>query len=148
MNSDGDFFIGNTKYSASSGKQQTFDIPIPTIAGQDPSRLSVVFDEVIVKERILVEGGSSNQILSQFDGPVTFNGKVIFNEELKLEDNLIIGGESLSKNSTQSDSCTTGAIITLGGIGVAKNVNICGDLNVAGVSTFNGTVRLILDLFC
>ena len=140
MNSDGDFFIGNTKYSASSGKQQTFDIPIPTIAGQDPSRLSVVFDEVIVKERILVEGGTSNQILSQFDGPVTFNGKVIFNEELKLEDNLIIGGEIISKNETQSDSCTTGAIRTLGGIGVAKNVNICGDLNVAGVSTFNGKV--------
>ena len=147
MNSDGDFFIGNTKYSASSGKQQTFDIPIPTIAGQDPSRLSVVFDEVIVKERILVEGGSSNQILSQFDGPVTFNGKVIFNEELKLEDNLIIGGEIISKNETQSDSCTTGAIRTLGGIGVAKNVNICGDLNVAGISTFNGGVQINTGLF-
>jgi hypothetical protein len=140
MNSDGDFFIGNTKYSASSGKQQTFDIPIPTITGQDPSRLSVVFDEVIVKERILVEGGSSNQILSQFDGPVTFNENVIINDELKLTDNLVTTGIIESKNSTQSDSCTTGAIITQGGLGVQKNVNICGDLNVAGVSTFNGTV--------
>ena len=140
MNSDGDFFIGNTKYSASSGKQQTFDIPIPTITGQDPSRLSVVFDEVIVKERILVEGGSSNQILSQFDGPVTFNENVIINDELKLTDNLVITGIIESKNDTQSDSCTTGAIKTLGGLGVQKNVNICGDLNVAGVSTFNGKV--------
>jgi hypothetical protein len=147
MNSDGDFFIGNTKYSASSGKQQTFDIPIPTVAGQDPSRLSVVFDEVIVKERILVEGGSSNQILSQFDGPVTFNGKVIFNDELKLEDNFVIGGEIISKNETQSNSCTTGAIRTLGGLGVSKNVNICGDLNVAGISTFNGGVQINTGLF-
>ena len=147
MNSDGDFFIGNTKYSASSGKQQTFDIPIPTVAGQDPSRLSVVFDEVIVKERILVEGGSSNQILSQFDGPVTFNGRVIFNNELKLEDNFVIGGQIISKNETQSDSCTTGAIRTLGGLGVGKNVNICGDLNVAGISTFNGGVQINTGLF-
>ena len=37
MNSDGDFFIGNTKYSASTGTQQTFDIPVSTITGQDPS---------------------------------------------------------------------------------------------------------------
>ena len=140
MNSDGDFFIGNTKYSASSGKQQTFDIPIPTVTGQDPSRLSVVFDEVIVKERILVEGGKSNQILSQFDGPVTFNENVVINDELKLTDNLVTTGLIESKNDTQSDSCTTGAIVTQGGLGVQKNVNICGDLNVSGISTFNGTV--------
>ena len=140
MNSDGDFFIGNTKYSASSGTQQTFDIPISTITGQDPSRLSVVFDEVIVKERILVEGGKSNQILSQFDGPVTFNENVVINDELKLTDNLVTTGLIVSKNDTQSDSCTTGAIVTQGGLGVQKNVNICGDLNVSGITTFNGTV--------
>ena len=146
MNSNGDFFIGNTKYSASSGKQQTFDIPIPTITGQDPSRLSVVFDEVIVKERILVEGGTSNQILSQFDGPVTFNENVIINDELKLTDNLVITGIIESKNTTESESCTTGAIVTQGGVGVQKNVHICGDLDVGrnfsvtGISTFEGTV--------
>ncbi len=147
MNSDGDFFIGNTKYSASSGKQQTFDIPIPTITGQDPSRLSVVFDEVIVKERILVEGGSSNQILSQFDGPVTFNENVIINDELKLTDNLILTGRLISKNDTQSTSCTTGAIVTQGGIGVQKNVNICGDLGVGGTARFTGGVQFNSGLF-
>jgi cytoskeletal protein CcmA (bactofilin family) len=147
MNSDGDFFIGNTKYSASSGKQQTFDIPIPTVTGQDPSRLSVVFDEVIVKERILVEGGSSNQILSQFDGPVTFNENVIINDELKLTDNLIITGLIESKNDTQSTSCTTGAITTQGGLGVEKNVNICGDLGVGGTARFTGGVQFNSGLF-
>ena len=84
MDSDGDFYIGNTKYSAQSGEQKTFDVPTPTITGEDPSRLSVVFDEVIVKERILVEGGKSNQILSQFDGPVTFTGDVRFGKTLVL----------------------------------------------------------------
>ena len=76
MNDKGDFYIGNTKISSSSGQQTTFDIPIPTITGEDPNRLSIVADEVIVKERLLVEGGVSKQILSQFDGPVTFNENV------------------------------------------------------------------------
>ena len=147
MNSDGDFFIGNTKYSASSGKQQTFDIPIPTVTGEDPTRLSVVFDEVIVKERILVEGGVSNQILSQFDGPVTFNEVVIINNELKITDNLIVTGIIDSDNDTQSTSCTTGAITTKGGLGVEKNVNICGDLGVGGTARFTGGVQFNSGLF-
>jgi hypothetical protein len=65
-------FNGNTKTSASSGQIVSYDIPKPTITGQDPSRLSVVFDEVTIKERLVVEGGNSNTVLSQFGGPVTF----------------------------------------------------------------------------
>ena len=106
MNSDGDFFIGNTKYSSQSGEQTTFDIPTPTITGEDPNRLSVVFDEVIVKERILVEGGNSGQILSQFDGPVTFNGDVRMNKQLILNNNLRVTGTVDFRNTTDSTSCT------------------------------------------
>ena len=76
MNDKGDFYIGNTKIASASGQQTTFDIPIPTVTGEDPNRLSIVADEVVVKERLLVEGGTSKQILSQFDGPVTFNENV------------------------------------------------------------------------
>ena len=76
MNDQGDFYIGNTKISSDSGEQVTFDIPVPTVTGEDPSTLSVVFDEVIIKNRLLVEGGPTQQILSQFNGPVTFNGNV------------------------------------------------------------------------
>ena len=71
MNNRGDFFIGNKRVSSTTGQERTFDAPIPTVTGEDPARLSVIFDEVIAKERILVEGGKSNEILSQFDGPVT-----------------------------------------------------------------------------
>jgi len=140
MNSDGDFFIGNTKYSSVSGEQTTFDIPIPTVTGQDPSRLSAVFDEIIVKERILVEGGKSKQILSQFDGPVTFNENVIVNDEFKLNGDLITTGLIIQKNVTESISPTTGSITTKGGLGVAKNVNIGGNLNITGITTFNNQV--------
>jgi hypothetical protein len=141
MNSNGDFFIGNTKYSASSGTQTTFDIPIPTITGQNPSRLSVAFDEVVVKERILVEGGKSKQILSQFDGPVTFNQNIIVNnDQTKINGQLISSNIVKLNEQTDSTSTTTGSVVSKGGFGIAKSVNIGGNLNVTGVTTFNGDV--------
>ena len=82
MNNRGDFFIGNKRVSSTTGQERTFDAPIPTVTGEDPARLSVIFDEVICKERILVEGGKSNEILSQFDGPVIFNNNVKMNKDL------------------------------------------------------------------
>ena len=125
MNDKGDFYIGNTKISSASGEQITFDIPIPTVTGEDPNRSSVVFDEVIVKERLLVEGGSSGQILSQFDGPVTFNGTVRLNEKLTLEAHLDAKTIKV-RDETNSTSCTLGALTVKGGVGIAKSVHICG----------------------
>jgi hypothetical protein len=129
MNDKGDFYIGNTKISSASGEQITFDIPIPTVTGEDPNRSSVVFDEVIVKERLLVEGGSSGQILSQFDGPVTFNGTVRLNEKLTLEAHLDAKTIKV-RDETDSTSCTIGALTVKGGVGIAKKVNICGDTKI------------------
>ena len=129
MNDKGDFYNGNTKISSASGEQVTFDIPIPTVTGEDPNRSSVVFDEVIVKERLLVEGGSSGQILSQFDGPVTFNGTVRLNKKLTLEAHL--DAQTIKvRDDTDSTSCTTGALQVKGGVGIAKKVNICGDTKI------------------
>jgi hypothetical protein len=85
MNNNGDSFIGNRKTSSSTGEEVTFDNPIPTITGEDPSRLSAVFDEVTVKERLVVEGGNSGTVLSQFDGPVTFNKEVKFNDSVNVK---------------------------------------------------------------
>ena len=143
MDSDGDFYIGNTKYSAQSGEQKTFDVPTPTVTGEDPNRLSVVFDEVIVKERILVEGGKSKQILSQFDGPVTYNGAVRMNERLVLNDKLKIG------NTDDATSCNdaNAALRVLGGVAIGKRLFVCedidtnGGLDVTGISTFGGKIN-------
>jgi hypothetical protein len=63
MNNNGDFFSGNTKTSSSSGEVTSYDIPTPTVTGEDPAKSSVVYDEVTVKERLLVEGGDSGTIL-------------------------------------------------------------------------------------
>ena len=87
MNNRGDFFIGNKRVSSATGQERTFDAPIPSVTGEDPSRLSVIFDEVVCKERIIVEGGKSSKILSQFDGPVTFNGNVKINANLHVTGN-------------------------------------------------------------
>jgi hypothetical protein len=131
MNNRGDFFIGNQKKTATTGQEVTFDTPVPTVTGEDPSRLSVVFDEVTVKERLVVEGGNSNTVLSQFDGPVTFNKEINFNDNINLR--------ALTKiiDDTQSTNTKTGSLITKGGVGIEKNLNVGGTLSITGVSTFS-----------
>ena len=143
MNDKGDFYIGNTKIASASGQQTTFDIPIPTITGEDPNRLSLVADEVIVKERLLVEGGTSKQILSQFDGPVTFNENVrLANENKRLdvtgEIKVASTGNIRVHNETNATSTTTGSIVTLGGVGIGKDIQIGGNIVGDGASNLSG----------
>ena len=116
MNNDGDFFIGNKKINSSTGKEKIFDIPTPTITGEDLSNLSVVFDEVIVKQRLVVEGGNSGTVLSQFDGPTKFNKEVKVGAETTLD------GKVKVTNTTDSTSVSIGALVVDGGVGVGKTI--------------------------
>jgi hypothetical protein len=127
MNNDGDFFIGNKRVTSATGEEKTFDAPVPTVTGEDPSRLSSIFDEITIKERLKVEGGKSKQILSQFDGPVTFNNDV-----------KVIGNNLEINNDIESVDETTGALIVSGGVGIAKSVNIGEGITVNGSSEFAG----------
>ena len=131
INSNGDVFNGNTKTSASSGEILSYDIPNPTITGEDPNRLSVVFDEVTIKERLVVEGGNSNTVLSQFNGPVTFS------EEVKIKNATNITGQLKLVNPTQSTTTATGALVVSGGVGIAQNLNVGGTLNCSTVQFGN-----------
>ena len=157
MDSDGDFYIGNTKYSAQSGEQKTFDVPTPTVTGEDPNRLSVVFDEIVVKERILVEGGKSKQILSQFDGPVTFTGNVRLAKALILNgvpSSLRTAGSVDIKSQSDANNCTDqdAALRVAGGVAIGKRLFVCkdidtnGGLDVAGISTFNSKMNVNADI--
>ncbi len=142
MNSDGDFFIGNTKYSSASGTQKTFDIPTPTVTAEDPSRTSVIFDELRVKERLLVEGGNSGTVLSQFDGPVTFNN------EIKVNNTASINAQLKVISTTQSTNKDTGCVVIEGGMGIEKNLNVGGNVGINGTLTvtqnasFNANVSI------
>jgi hypothetical protein len=134
MNNNGDSFIGNRKTSSATGEEITFDNPIPTVTGEDPSRLSVIFDEVTVKERLVVEGGNSGNVLSQFDGPVTFN------KEIKVNANVNIKLQLKLSNQQDSTSTANGALVVSGGAGIAKNLNVGGTLNVTGATTLSSTL--------
>jgi microcystin-dependent protein len=138
MNNNGDLFNGNTKTSSQSGEIISYDIPQPTVTGEDPSKLSAVFDEVTIKEKLLVEGGSSGTVLSQFDGPVTFN------KQIRAKDNVTFSSivKISDENSTQSNSATTGALVVNGGVGIGKNLYVGGTLGVTGASSLQGGVTI------
>ena len=118
MNNRGDFYIGNKRVTSSTGEETTFDAPTPTVTGQDPARLSVVFDEVTIKERLTVEGGDSKQLLTQFDGPVTFNNEIVSKEKASFKKSVKIN------DTTDSTTATTGALVVKGGVGIAGTVNL------------------------
>ena len=128
MNNKGDAFSGNTKTSSTSGEITSYDIPTPTVTGQSGSKSSVVYDEVTIKERLLVEGGNSGTVLSQFDGPVTFN------QQTRFKNTSTFSGQVRITNTSASTSPTTGALRVTGGLGVN------GNLNVGGNSTYTGSV--------
>ena len=134
MNNNGDFFNGNTKTSSASGEVISYDIPNPTVTGEDPSRLSVVFDEVTVKERLLVEGGSSGQVLSQFDGPVTFN------KDIRAKSQTTFNSTVRLTQGAESTSSTTGDLLISGGVGIGKNLYVNGTINCSTVQL--GNIRL------
>ena len=136
MSDNGDFYIGNTKYSATSGTQTTFDVPIPTVAGQLASSNSVVFDEVIINRRLFVAGGETNEVLSQFDGPVKFT------QNVTIQSRLSVSGEASLANvvinsTTNSTSPDNGALVVRGGAGIAQDLYVGGTIDVANLTVDN-----------
>ena len=126
MNSDGDFYIGNKKLSSKTGAEVVFDIPVPKVRGENPSANSVIFDQVTVKQSLIVEGGNAGNVLSQFDGPVTFNSSVKLNSTTTANAPIII------LDTTNSTTTTSGSFVTAGGVGIGS------DLNLGGILTING----------
>jgi len=98
MNDIGEFYSGATKLSSATGEQTVVDAPILTYTGDDAqgqggSSSSGIFDELLVRQRITVEGGEGNNQTSQFYGPVNFTQKVTNLSEFGIETkNLFIKG--------------------------------------------------------
>ncbi len=98
MNDIGEFYSGATKLSSATGEQTVVDAPILTYTGDDAqgqggSTSSGIFDELLVRQRITVEGGEGNNQTSQFYGPVNFTQKVTNLSEFGIETkNLFLKG--------------------------------------------------------
>ena len=169
LNNEGDFYIGNKRISSSSGEESSFGIPIPTVTGETSSSNSAVFDEIIVRQRIIVEGGPQQNILSQFDGPVSFSNDVNFTDDLITSGTVDLGGSieitgefpngakfnnvlvGVGTNKTEVTTVPGSGDLVLNaasGFAVAiatdtkytANVTFEGQVNVNGFATFSGDV--------
>ena len=129
MSDNGDFYIGNIKYSATSGTQITFDVPVPTVAGQLASSNSVVFDEVIINRRLFVAGGETNEVLSQFDGPVKFTQPVTIQSKLNVSES-ITTPKIFITSTDNSTSPGSGAIVIRGGAGIERDLHVGGNIYI------------------
>ena len=90
MNDRGEFFNGTSKINAQTGEEEVLDAPIITFFGEEDEteiqgRNSGVFDDLVVRERITVEGGENQNQTSQFYGPVNFSEKVTSTADAGLE---------------------------------------------------------------
>ena len=90
MNDSGEFFSGATKINGATGEEETIEAPVTTFFGDDletgqDKRNSGVFDDIVIKERMTVEGGENNNQTSQFYGPVNFSQKVTSASEEGIE---------------------------------------------------------------
>ena len=85
MNDRGDFYIGNKRISSNTGKEEVFDTPVPTVTGEDvfvvgtETGVDIINPlEATISRSLKVEGGTQNNILSEFNGPVVFTEKINF----------------------------------------------------------------------
>ena len=113
MNADGDFYVGNKKVSSTTGQEEVFDAPVPSITGEDPTTgaLNIGFDvlsplEVSITRSLRVEGGTDGTIISEFDGPVIFNNKITSNSDKGIEVNSLFlqGDLTVSRKYSVSDT--------------------------------------------
>ena len=128
MNDLGEFYSGSKKLSSATGEEKVIDAPIITFTGDDAqgenqNRSSGIFDDVLVKERITVEGGDNGNQSSQFYGPVNFTKKVTntSNEGINTKNLFIKGTASQGKLITVGISTPTFASSNAGDISLKAN---------------------------
>ena len=103
MNDRGDFYIGNKRISSNTGKEEVFDTPVPTVTGEDvfivgtETGVDVVNPlDATVSRSLKVEGGTQNNILSEFNGPVVFTEKITSTSDEGIESSsLFLQGDTV-----------------------------------------------------
>ena len=118
MNDLGEFYSGSKKLISATGEEKVVDAPIVTYTGDDAYRVNqniqaLIYDDILIRERLTVEGGDSGNEGSQFFGPVNFTNKVTALSETGFEiRNLFLRGSSAeSKLITVGIQTPTSSII-------------------------------------
>ena len=112
--------------------------PVFTYVGDDAEaetikRASGVFDEVLIRESLTVEGGDNNNRTSQFYGPVNFTEKITNTSDDGIETvNLSLRGDA-----------PQGKLLTVG-ISTPVSAGRSGDLSFVGVPNAGGLLRSYL----
>ena len=133
MNSDGDFYNNNRKLT-STGKDQIFDAPIPTVSGEVPQELIseggynlLTPEEVVINRSITVGGGPKSNLISEFGGPTIFNEKITSTSD---------DGVEIRKASIKGE-LDVSREITIGSSKPTKAANI-GDIVLNGTPELGG----------
>lgn len=119
MNDLGEFYYGAKRVSSVTGQETIIEAPVISFTGDDidgtddPSKLSGIFDNILVRQKITVEGGENGTETSMFYGPVKFLNSITFDGDLASK-SLTLG--KLKKKFTVNDK--TG--INLGSISYAN----------------------------
>ena len=132
MNDSGDFFTGYKKLSSITGEEEVLEAPVFTYVGDDAEaetikRASGVFDEVLIRESLTVEGGDNNNRTTQVYGPVNMTEKLTNTSDDGIETVTL----SLRGDAPQ------GKIITVG-ISTPTSAGRSGDLSFVGVPAAGG----------
>ena len=132
MNDSGDFFTGYKKLSSITGEEEVLEAPVFTYVGDDAEaetikRASGVFDEVLIRESLTVEGGDNNNRTSQFYGPVNFTEKITNTSEDGIE----------TVNFSLRGDAPQGKLLTVG-ISTPTTAARSGDLSFIGVPNAGG----------
>jgi hypothetical protein len=100
MNSDGDFFAGNKKINSATGKEESFETPVPTTTGEKEFDSAINVSEVqklFVTGSLKVDGGRDNNLVSEFDGPVVFTNKLTSSSDIEANSFFVQGNEEVSR---------------------------------------------------
>ena len=90
MNDLGEFYSGSKKLNSASGQETIVEAPILTFTGDDvdgtddPTKLAGIFDTMLVRQRLTVEGGDDNNESSIFYGPVRFQKGLTISGDLSI----------------------------------------------------------------
>jgi hypothetical protein len=112
MNSDGDFYTGNKIIKSSTGQEEIYNSPIPSVSGEEDLSGSITSEiisssDLFIFRSLKVEGGPDKNLISEFSGPVVFNNKVASSNGIEAKDLYLQGEGEVSRKFTVSDTQPT-----------------------------------------